>query len=268
MFGRVIPQKSELKFREFDIYKAHYCGICRALKKTGHLSAMCLNYDMTFLAILLNSLYDSENTHCSTRCMCHPCKKHLEIQDEYSPYVSDMTLYLAYYKCLDDWQDDKNIVKLFYSLYLKKKVKLIENKYPKKCENIKNHLKELTEKETHASLEECANLFGNILGEVFTPLEDMWQSTLYDMGFYLGKFIYISDARDDIEEDIKKNRPNPLKELYEKCDFNQECEIILNMMASECAILFEKLPLVDNIEILRNILYSGIWQKKPTPKKE
>ncbi len=268
MFGRVIPKKSELKFKEFDIYKAHYCGICRSLKQNGFFSAMCLNYDMTFLAILLNSLYDSENICQRRRCVCHPCKKHMEVRDKYSPYVSDMTLFLAYFKCLDDWHDDKNIIKLFFSLYLKPKVKRIENKYPQKCERIKNSLKELSEKETYASLEECANLFGNILGEVFTPNEDMWHETLFNMGFYLGKFIYIFDAYDDIADDIKKNRHNPLKEMHKSPDFDRECEIILNMMASECASLFEILPLVDNIEILRNILYSGIWQKKPTLKKE
>lgn len=268
MFGRVIPLKSELKFREFDVYRAHYCGICHSLKKHGFLSSMCLNYDMTFLALLLNSLYDSENVCRSTRCVCHPCKKHKEICDRYSPYVSDMTILLAYYKCLDDWSDDRNILKLTYGIYLKSKVKKIEATYPEKCENIKTFLKELSEKEKCASLEECANLFGNILGEVFTPENDMWRDSLFLIGFYLGKFIYIFDAYEDIEDDIKKNRFNPLKDMYSMPDFDRECEIILNMMASECAIEFEKLPLVDNIEILRNILYSGIWQKKTPSGKE
>lgn len=263
MFGRVVVNKSELKFKEFDIYRAHYCGICRSLKLKGYLSAMCLNYDMTFLAMLLNSLYDSENCTCKKHCICHGCKKHVETTDKYSPYVADMTILLAYYKCLDDWQDDKNVIKLLYGLYLKPKFKAIEKRYADKCENIKCCLNELSRKEKCASLEECANLFGTILGEVFTPEDDMWKKTLFDMGFFLGKFIYIADARDDIEEDIKKNRPNPLKGMYGTPDFQKECEIILNMMASECAARFEKLPLVDNIEILRNIIYSGIWQPQP-----
>ncbi|MBQ8540789.1 MAG: hypothetical protein IJ435_04855 [Clostridia bacterium] len=263
MFGRVVVNKSELKFKEFDVYRAHYCGICRSLKKNGYLSSLCLNYDMTFLAMLLNSLYDSENHSCDARCICHVCKKHRETTDKYSPYVADMTILLAYYKCLDDWQDDKNIIKLFYGLYLKPKFKAIEKKYPGKCDCIKRCLTELLEKERCASLEECANLFGTILGEVFTPENDMWKDTLFRLGFFLGKFIYIADARDDIEEDIKKKRPNPLRGMYSAPDFQKECEIILNMMATEGAMHFEKLPLVDNIEILRNIIYSGIWQHKP-----
>ncbi|MBQ6795663.1 MAG: hypothetical protein IJO83_05915 [Clostridia bacterium] len=267
MFGRVIPNKGELKVKEFDTYRAFYCGICRSLKKKGYLSAMCLNYDMTFLSMLLNSLYDSENHSAMRCCACHMCKKHLEITDGCSAYVSSMTILLAYYKCLDDWQDDKNIIKLLYSFYLKPKVKKIRAEYPLKCERIKNYLDELSKKESHATLEECANLFGNLLGEVFTPTDDMWKDNLFKVGFYLGKFIYIADARDDIKEDIKKNRPNPLKTMYQSPGFEKECEIILNMMATECAMEFEKLPLVDNIEILRNILYSGIWQKnKPLDK--
>lgn len=268
MFGRVIPQKSDLKFKEFDIYRAHYCGICRSLKANGFLSALCLNYDMTFLALVLNSLYDVKSKSACARCICHPCKKHTEITDDYSPYVADMTLLLAYYKCLDDWHDDKNITGLVYSLYLKSKVKRIKDTYPEKCNRIKECLDALSKKECSATLEECANLFGNILGEIFTPKDDMWRETLFNTGFFLGKFIYIFDAYEDVCDDIRKNRPNPLKGMYKMPDFEREIKIILNMMASECAAQFEKLPLVDNIEIMRNILYSGIWQQKPKSKKE
>lgn len=266
MFGRIIINKGELKFKEYDIYKAHYCGICASLKKRGFLSAMCLNYDMTFLALLLNSLYDCENKCKNARCVCHVCKKHLEITDKYSDYVADMTILLAYYKCLDDFYDDKNLVKYIYSLYLNPRVKKIVEKYPQKSNNIKQYLESLAEAEKTPQTEECANLFGQLLGEVFTPEDDIWRDILYKMGFFMGKFIYIADAFDDIEDDIKKNRPNPLKEMYGKDGFETECEIILNMMATECAAEFEKLPIIENAEILRNIIYSGIWQQKAKKK--
>lgn len=260
MFGRVIVNKEELKFREFDQYRSYYCGLCKALKDKGLLCSMSLNYDMTFLSLLLNSLYESKVCKKEARCICHVCKKHPETTDKYTPYVSDMTILLSYYKCLDDFYDDKNIIKFLYSLYLKPRVKRIERLYSAKTDRIKNYLTALSEAEKSPQLEECANLFGYLLGEVFTPMEDTWKSTLYSMGFYLGKFIYIADAFCDIEEDIKHKRPNPLSELYQSPDFKSECDIILNMMASECADEFEKLPLFENVEILRNILYAGIWQ--------
>lgn len=260
MFGRVIPNKSELKFREYDTYRSYYCGLCRSLKNNGFLSSMSLNYDMAFLSMLLNSLYELQMQTCDARCICHVCKKHREVTDKYSPYVADMTILLTYYKCLDDFHDDKNIIKYLYSVYLKPKVKRINLTYPDKCSDIKKYLTELSRAEKTASLEECANLFGNILSAVFTPCEDEWQSTLSDMGFYLGKFIYIADAYSDIEADIKKNRPNPLIPMHSSPDYKTECETILNMLAAEAADEFEKLPLIENVEILRNILYSGIWQ--------
>lgn len=260
MFGRVIINKGELKVKEYDIYRSHYCGICHSLKSNGFLSSACLSYDTVFLDILLNSLYDSEYTLSDRHCICHICKKHTELSGKYTPYVSDMTLLLSYYKCLDDACDDKNPISFLYSLYLKPKFNKIAKRYPEKSKNIKVCLTELSQKEKSSSLEECANCFGKILGEVFTPNDDIWKDILYSMGFYLGKFIYIADAAEDIDDDIKKKRPNPLIGLYQSPDFKHETEIMLNMMASHCALEFEKLPVIDNAEILRNILYSGIWQ--------
>jgi hypothetical protein len=267
MYGHVVINKSELKFREYDVYRSFYCGLCRNLKnETGFLSSLGLSYDMTFLAILLNSLYEG-NLKCEKRrCVCHVCKKHTESSDNLTKYVAHMSTLLTYYKCIDDFKDDKNILKLIASFYLKPKVKKIEKLYYEKSKNIHSFLKKLSERENVADIEECANLFGNILSEVFAPYQDMWTDILKNMGFYLGKFIYIADAFVDLPEDIKKNRPNPLKAMAEE-NRNKECEIILNMMAAEAASEFEKLPLIENVEILRNILYGGIWTKLNSPAK-
>ncbi|MGM9552007.1 MAG: DUF5685 family protein [Clostridia bacterium] len=261
MYGHVVCNKPELKFKEYDIYHSYYCGLCRGMKEeTGLLSSFSLSFDMTFLSLLLNSLYEPETTTEKRRCICHMCHSHLESADEYTPYVALMSTLLSYYKCVDDFKDDKNILKFICSLYLNPKASKTEKLYPEKCNKIKGYLFTLSEKENTASLEECANLFGNILGEVFTPLDDMWKDALYSMGFYLGKFVYIADAALDLEDDIKKNRPNPLKD-FPCTDIYKECEILLNMMASEVANEFEKLPIIKNAEILRNIIYSGIWTK-------
>ncbi len=261
MYGRVIVNKSELKFKEFDVYRSYYCGLCRSLKKNGFSKAFCLTYDMTFLSMLLNSLYETKTHVCQRRCVCHVCKKHSETTHFYSDYVADMSILLAYYKCLDDFHDDKNIVKLLCSLYLKPTVKRIEKTYSEKCSEIKNLLHELSAIEKTASIEECANIFGKITGLIFTPEDDLWKDILSAFGFYMGKFIYIADAYEDIEDDMRKNRPNPLKVMYQSPDFDHECKTILNMFAAEAANEFEKLPIIENAEILRNVIYSGIWQK-------
>ena len=89
--------------------------------------------------------------------------------------------------------------------------------------------------------------------------EDEWAENLRGLGFFLGKFIYLCDAYEDVEEDIRKGTPNPLKPRYASPDFEEECRTILTMMISECCKEFEKLPILENVEILRNILYSGVW---------
>ena len=81
------------------------------------------------------------------------------------------------------------------------------------------------------------------------------------MGFFLGKFIYIMDAFDDVEKDIKHNNFNPIKERAGSADFNEYCKQILNIVAAESAKYFERLPIIQNIDILRNIMYAGIWSR-------
>ncbi len=262
MFGYVVPNKAELKFREFDTYRAYYCGLCSSLRRGfGYKGALSLTYDMTFLSMLLNSLYEPESLPRCTRCVCHPFKKHCEITDKYSSYAADMSILLSYYKCIDDWRDDKSIPKLIYAALLRSGKKKTALKYPEKAAGIKKLLGEISRLEKDGSLEENANAFGDICGIIFTPEDDIWRKTLYNIGFYLGKFIYILDSYDDIEGDIRHNRPNPLIGLYSASEFDKECENLLNMMAAECAAEFEKLPLIENAEILRNILYAGIWTR-------
>ena len=97
------------------------------------------------------------------------------------------------------------------------------------------------------------------MAEIVTPREDEWSENLRAFGFFLGKFIYLCDAYEDVEKDIKKGSFNPLKRRFESPDFEEECKTILTMMMSECCREFERLPILENVEILRNILYSGVW---------
>ena len=122
MYGYVRPLKPELKIREFERYQAVYCGLCHALaKRFGLLARFCVNYDMT-LPILLAS--DTAPTVCRKRCIAHPLKKRCVICA--SPVLdraADMTMILSYYKCLDDWQDERKKKGLIASWLLKRKFK-------------------------------------------------------------------------------------------------------------------------------------------------
>ena len=86
------------------------------------------------------------------------------------------------------------------------------------------------------------------------------------MGFYLGKFFYLMDAFEDLPEDVEKGLYNPLTKLWSEHaedpgTFSGICGQMLEMMISECSSAFEQLPCLQEVDILRNILYSGVWMK-------
>ena len=264
MFGYIIINKGELKFKEFDVYQGYYCGLCRVLKdKYGIKGQMTLSYDMTFLALLLSDLYEPELEKGTTKCIVHPFEKHPTIKTEYTGYAADMNILLTYYKCLDDWQDDKKVDRKVLADMLKGPVSKIERKYPEKANIIRTTLSKITEKEKALvrDIDEMSGLFGEILGTIFSYRNDEWADELYTIGNNLGRFIYIMDAYEDIEDDIKKNRYNPFIDDFGNPDFDEDIQKVLTKMMSECCKAFELLPIINDISILRNILYSGVWSR-------
>lgn len=264
MFGYVTANEQELKVREFKKYKAYYCGLCHCLKnKYGVAGQLTLTYDMTFLILLLTSLYESDTKAKEYRCMVHPVKKVEILQNEITEYAADMNLILAYYHLKDDWEDEKKISALAGTAFLKGKVERAVNRYPRQSEAIKRELKRLSDFENAGikDLDGPAGCFGRLMEELFIYKEDCWETSLRKIGFYLGKFIYIMDAYEDLPEDIEKGNYNPLGEMAGSERYEEDCKEILCMMMGECAAAFEKLPCVLDMDILRNILYDGVWKK-------
>jgi hypothetical protein len=264
MFGYLSVHKPELRMREFYKYRAYYCGLCKVLKeKYGFLGQMTLTYDMTFLVMLLTSLYESETSQEEHRCVAHPMKRQKMLYNEVTQYAADMNVVLIYYKLLDDWEDEKSKIGLVGFRVLHKTVRKLQAQYPEKCKVIHNCLGRLRqcEERDEENIDIVARHFGELMGELFVYKKDFWEERLREMGFYLGKFIYILDAYDDLEKDIEKNNYNALISLSRQEGFDDKCEEILNFVLAECSHRFEKLPCVEDVEILRNILYAGVWDK-------
>ena len=274
MFGYISINKQEMKFKEFDLYQSYYCGFCQELKHSyGKRGQLTLSYDLTFLILMLTSLYEPDTATDLCRCIAHPFKKHLSRSNEFSRYAADMNLLLSYYKCEDDWMDEKKLGKKAFAILLKKKVKRISEKYPQKAQVIsqclsqiqdceKNHNHSHSEEDSASAflkIDEIAGYFGDIMAEIFASRQDEWEKELRRIGFFMGKFIYLMDAYEDVEKDAKKGNFNPFSKIYETEQFEEKCEQILTMMMAECSRSFEKLPLLKYTEILRNILYSGVW---------
>lgn len=264
MFGYVTAHEPELKVKDFQKYKSYYCGLCQTLrKKYGHLGQMTLTYDMTFLIVLLTSLYESETDAGRCHCKVHPIKKQSVLQNEITEYAADLNLILAYYHMKDDWQDEKSLSGFLGTCVLRRRVKKAVRKYPRQSKVIQKELKNLTayEKSDTKDVDYPAGCFGRLMAELFVYKKDRWEDTLRRMAFYLGKYIYIMDAYDDLEKDIKEGSYNPLKFMAGQENYEEQCREILCMMLGECTAEFEKLPLVLDIDILRNILYDGVWKR-------
>ena len=262
MFGYIIVNKAEMKYKEFDIYHSYYCGLCRKLKeKYGIWGQISINYDMTFVLMLLTGLYEPETVSGTCRCIAHPFEEQGTLSNVITEYVADMNVVLTNFKCQDDWEDEKKIHKYIYGKLLEGKSKKRKDFYTEKVRNINMMMYDLAEaeKENKKDIDTMSGMFGQVMAQIVVCREDEWSENLGRLGFYLGKFIYLLDAYEDIEEDIQKRTYNPLKKKYDNPDFEDECKTILTMMMSECCKEFEKLPILENVGILRNILYSGVW---------
>jgi hypothetical protein len=136
-------------------------------------------------------------------------------------------------------------------------------KYPRQLKAIEEYMRSIAEYENsnETNIDLVAGLTGEMLGEVFAWKEDEWYHELKTLGYYMGKFIYLMDAYEDMEKDDKKGNYNPFLLMRGQVKNEDLAEHSLNMMAAGAAEHFERLPLVENLEILRNILYAGVWGK-------
>ena len=267
MFGYISINKAEMKFKDYDVYHSFYCGLCKVLKDTHkRRGQMTLSYDMTFLLVLLSGLYEPETTVSCCNCIAHPFEKHTTRINEFTGYVADMNLLLSYYKCKDDWVDERKKSRYIYYKMLTREVRKIEADYPAKVEVTRTTLEEISvmEQNDEQDIDKISGCFGNIMAEIFALRADEWEQHMRTIGFYLGKFIYLLDAYDDIEKDLEAGTYNPFKMIYQDEGFEERCYSILTMMMSECSRAFEKLPIIEHIDILRNILYSGVWCRYET----
>jgi len=264
LFGYVIANADGLTDEEKARYKSVYCGLCRSLgERHGLRGRLTLNYDMTFLILLLGSMYEPEETAACERCVVHPLKKHNCRQSEFTDYAADMNVALAYLNQLDNWNDDKNLLSLIAAKSLKKQYGEIAEKWPRQVAAMQKCIDELNalEQRGEHDPDAAAQIFGTLMGELFVLREGYWSDTVRRMALELGEYIYILDAVIDLDGDMKKGRYNPLEQLRLDGRSDAYFKDILTMLIGNCTMEFEKLPLVSDVSILRNILYSGVWTR-------
>jgi len=275
MFGYVTPCKMELKIKDFEKFKAYYCGLCKSIKNNiGNLPRFSLNYDMTFLAILLDSMSETRSIYIKQHCLIHPVKKKLIIVDNsaiaYSAYFNTI---LSYYKLIDNFNDDKSLKSKVLSMSLKTYINNYPENIKSKQESVENKLNELYKVEASPkgiNFDEISHPFADLTGYILFSYLDYENHELYRLGYNLGKWIYIIDAFDDLEKDMKQNKFNAIEAVLNKNnlpfkEFNEEIkdrvDFVLTTCAEQCLHYLNKLPLKKNEDLLYNILQYGLMEK-------
>jgi len=270
MFGYVMANLKELEKPRRKRYAAVYCGVCRGIR--GQCSEICrlaLRYDMAFLALLLMSLYEPEETGGGHACLLHPGRSWTD--NRYIRYGADMNVALAYYKALDDYEDEgKTSAKVLCKVF-GRELDRIQRTYPRQCSAIETAIRQLhaLEQENCPNPDLPAGCFGRLMGELLVYEEDLWASDLRQLGAALGRYIYMADAAVYYRQDKKKKQYNPFLAMGMAEDWDA-WEQYLVLAMSRATRAYERLPLVQDKDILDNILYSGVWlqyrrrQKKTT----
>ena len=262
MFGYLVAEPGFLTEEEQERYRAAYCGLCRCIRERhGQPARLSLTYDMTFLTLLLGSLYEPEERSGEETCPAHPIRPRRWWMSEYTAYAADLNVAMAYLKCLDDWEDDGNPAALAESRLFKAGYEKVLTLYPRRCEAIRRSLETLhaLERDRIEDADAAAASFGDMMGELLPVRDDRWEQPLRHMGQALGRFLYVMDACMDLDADALRGRYNPFRRFYGLPDNERRFKETLEMLLGECLFWFDKLPLVQDAGILKNILCVGLW---------
>ena len=293
MFGYILPDKPEMKIKEFELFRAYYCGICKSMgRNSGFGARMSLNYDAVFLGLFLSSLLEDENEIKKEVCIANPIKKKPVVRNSKAlDYAADINTLLAYYKLVDDIKDEKSAkAMLAFPLFSSAREK-VKKRYSTADLIIKKSMEKqaLMEEQNESSIDAAAEPFGRLLADLFCNgyselshdnKDDGILRALEWIGYNIGKWIYTLDAFDDIADDLKRNNYNPFIKSYktkhtDKTEENKNQEelgkmiiedareraiFILESCLSQTAKTFELLKL-RNTPILENIIYLGMKKK-------
>lgn len=265
MFGYVNVYRDLLRVCDYNTFRGYYCGLCKQLGKSfNQLTRFGLSYDMTFLAILISSLSEKKCEVKTENCIAHPMTKRPVIyNDNGIEYSAEISIILTYLKLKDDWDDErdlKSLARIFYYFSNKKAIK----KHKDKHKSIDGYMKKLhlLENENCTNVDQAADCFGKILELVFDKNNS--DKALAWLGYHIGRFIYITDAYNDIEKDIKNNSYNPFVAMYgkslDKEQLKQSVKASLELTLSEISNAYNLLDIKKNKELLDNIIYLGLRQ--------
>ncbi|MBQ7134276.1 MAG: hypothetical protein IJO20_07245 [Ruminococcus sp.] len=271
--------KSEMLGKDFEAYKAIYCSLCKQLGKDySFLTRFILSYDCTFYAVIALSLTDNCCGFCSGKCKFNPLKKcnYIKSGEEALSKAAALSIVSVYYKLKDNIADGSFFEKLlcylmmpFFSHWRKKALK----KYPEieKAVAKMSFAQFEVEKDKSCSIDKAAEPTANMLSDVLTLLVDdddeksgQKRRVLSSFGYFLGKWIYLIDAANDFEDDLKKGCFNPYIIAYgnDKVLHLSDINSSLDHCLSECLLSYNLLEIKHFNRIVDNVLIYGLPKKQ------
>ena len=278
MFGYIIPDKPELKIKEYHQFRSYYCGLCKSISKHyGQLPRYTLSYDCVFLCLFLSSILSNNSDTSLARCITKPFQKMTVISDnDILEYAASVNVILAYYKVKDDLKDGDAlkaapIIPLLYPAYRKARKRAHELDHYTDF-----YLSELSilEDQDCNSIDAAAQPFANLLAKIISwegwPLDPETRRILEEFGYNIGKWLYTIDALDDIADDIKTNNYNPIIQQFYKGshDFDSfkdqvrdNVGFVISYSLKKACEAYESLEIKSNKAIIDNIIYGGMYKK-------
>ena len=275
MFGYIKTYPPELKVREQESYRALYCGLCREMGQCdGQCARLMLSYDFVFLALVRLCVTGEAPSFRQRRCLVHPFRRRPMGEDcEALAHSARCAALLNYWKCRDDCADERGLRRLRAYLLLpplalgRRRVRRV---YAELDERIAEHLAALSrlERERVDSVDLPADAFGALLRELCAfGLEGVPFKLAAEIGYHVGRWIYLVDALDDREADAKRGAYNPLIPHFGAAALTEEqketmaAHLVEDLMGVERALDLldeDEIPYRDGAAILKNILYLGM----------
>lgn len=216
MFGFVIPLRGELKVREWERFQSVYCGLCHTIRSHyGWMQTTMLSYDCTYLALVLSSLEETGGETCKKRCMMHPLRRrNCACEDAGMRHAAAVNVILSWHKLQDTIADEHGIKRFAARMlrpFLRRGYRKAAQEYPEFDRTVSACLAQLNELERQktASLDQPADAFARILRAV-PPQDSADSRVLAEMFYHIGRWIYLIDACDDIEDDFASGSYNPV----------------------------------------------------------
>ena len=216
MFGYVTADKPNMLIKDYAVYRAYYCGLCKSIgRKNPPLMRITINYDITFLTMLAHNYNKVEPKFKKALCIAHPIGKPFSVvvNDPVQECVVDINTMLGYYKVYDDVTDKGSLKHRIAKAYIKGKYKRVAKRYPELDEALKKSFTDLyaLEKEGSKDIDALTKTSADMLVAVAKTCAKNWDENLVILAENLGRWIYLIDAYDDLSKDIKNGTFNPLK---------------------------------------------------------